>query len=357
MIGFREKILWKALKRRVSVDKPYVIAIGGGIAKTSTKVALGEVLKKSFPGEVLVGYGNLNTYIGVPLAALGFKVDFYKQKFGVFKWTLVLIRAFLKGYFYKLPKYLVLEYGTDGPGDIAALTKELRPDMAIITIVAEAHVENYEDMEDVAKDESALVAALDNKGVAILNENDPYIDFHKKNLKTKDVVLVKTKLELIAKNFALAAANKLGVTKENAEEILSVPIKSEGRFEIKKLKKYYLIDDSYNANPASMEAAINVLAKSPGKKIAILGTMLELGDNSPELHRKVGEMAKDVADKIIGVGEYTKEYGPVKIFENSEQAADGIFPYLEENASILIKGSRGVRMEKIVKKIEERDGN
>ena len=181
MKNIREKVLWKALKRRVAIDKPYIIAIGGGIAKTSTKIALGEILKQAFPGDVLVGYGNLNTYIGVPLAALGFNIDFYKQKLGIIGWLFVLTRAFLKGYFYKLPKFLVLEYGTDSPGDIVALTEQLRPNMSLITLVAEAHIENYGTMEGVAKDESALVASLDSKGIAVLNEDDSYLALHKKN--------------------------------------------------------------------------------------------------------------------------------------------------------------------------------
>ena len=355
-MNLREKILWTALKRRIIKDQPYVIAVGGGIAKTSTKIALGEIMKQAFPGDVLVGYGNLNTYIGVPLAALGFKIDFHKQKLGIISWFFVLVRALFKGYFFKLPKFLVLEYGTDSPGDIVAITKQLKPDMALITTVAEAHIENYGTMKEVAKDESALVASLDNRGIAVLNENDPYLELHKENLRTKNIVIVKTKPELIARNFAIAASSKLGVLRKVAEEALSKPIKAQGRFEIKKLKNYYLIDDSYNANPASMEAAFNVLAKSPGKKIAILGTMLELGNDTVKLHKLVGENAKKVADVIIGVGDYTDEYNPIKHFKNSKEAAEGIFPYIKEADSILVKGSRGVRMEEIVKKIEEKNG-
>ena len=117
-----------------------------------------------------------------------------------------------------------------------------------------------------------------------------------------------------------------------------------------------MIDDSYNANPASMEAAFNVLAKSPGRKVAILGTMLELGNDTVKLHKLVGENAKKVADVVIGVGNYTEEYNPLKHFKNSEEAAEGIFPYIKEADSILVKGSRGIQMEKIVKIIKEKNG-
>ncbi|MEX0594693.1 MAG: cyanophycin synthetase, partial [Patescibacteria group bacterium] len=115
--------------------------------------------------------------------------------------------------------------------------------------------------------------------------------------------------------------------------------------------KYHLIDDSYNANPASMEAALNVLAKSPGRKIAVLGTMLELGEDAEKLHKRVGEKAGKVADVVIGVGDMAQNYHPTKIFPNSELAAQGIFTYIREGDSILVKGSRGVRMEKIVEGI------
>src|SRR3989344_348453 len=79
-MDLRSSILWWAVKRRVAIDQPFIIAITGSIAKTSTKVAIGAVLRRAFPGQVRVGFGNLNSFLGVPLAILDFKIDFYQQK-------------------------------------------------------------------------------------------------------------------------------------------------------------------------------------------------------------------------------------------------------------------------------------
>src|SRR5688572_10960785 len=115
MIDPRPSILWFAAQRRLRLDRPFVLAVGGGIGKTSTKVAIGTLFNLKYPGQVRVGYGNLNTYLGVPLAVLGFEVDFYKQKIGVWAWLKILGAALWRSWFSKLPPYLILEFGTDQP--------------------------------------------------------------------------------------------------------------------------------------------------------------------------------------------------------------------------------------------------
>lgn len=353
MSDLRERILWSSANRLLKRYKPYVIAVGGGIAKTSTKVALGQVLKEAYPGQVLVGYGNLNTLIGVPLSIMSFKVDFHKSRLGYIGWAWILTASLWRSYTSKLPKYLILEYGTDRSGDISKLVDRLRPNMALLTIISPAHVENYKDMDDVADDEATLVRSVDSGGVVLINSSDQYISKRLGDVKAK-IVKVVTDPELIFRNFALAAASELGIDKEVAETALAKPVNASGRFEIKKLKKFYLINDSYNANPDSMGAAFRVLKKAPGRKVAILGTMLELGNQSDDFHRQVGEAAHRVADVVIGVGDKANLYKPAKHFSGSEEAARGIFtsseggfPLLREGDSILVKGSRGVKMEKI----------
>src|SRR3989344_5626785 len=107
MQDIRAKILWWAVKRRVGIDKPFIIAITGSIAKTSTKVAIGAVLRRAYPNQVRVGFGNLNSFLGVPLAILGFKVDFHKQQIGFIRWVWILKLAVWRGLLGHLPKYLV----------------------------------------------------------------------------------------------------------------------------------------------------------------------------------------------------------------------------------------------------------
>ncbi len=357
MLDIRGKILWWAARRLIERDQPFVIAIGGGIAKTSTKVSLGTVLTKAFPGQVRVGFGNLNTYLGVPLAVLDFHLDFHQQKLSVFHWLWVLKLAIWKSLFGKLPKYLVLEYGTDRPGDIASLVKRLAPDMALLTIVAPAHVANYGSLEAVAEDESALVAGSKMGAPIIINAADPFLALHRKNAGLRPVIEVKTKLETIAGEFARAAAAQLGVAKDVINEALATVQNPAGRFQFRQVGGYKLVDDSYNANPASMEAALHVLEKLPAPRVAVLGTMLEQGEDEVAMHKEVGEMAHRAADTVIGVGQLTENYQPTVHYQTSEEAARAIFSHLPETASILVKGSRGVHMEKIVKQIVGNDGN
>src|SRR3989344_9023306 len=147
-MDLRSSILWWAVKRRVAIDQPFIIAITGSIAKTSTKVAIGAVLRRAFPGQVRVGFGNLNSFLGVPLAILNFKVDFYKQKI-TWQWIWILKLAIWRGLFGRLPKYLVLEFGADKPDDIEQLGRMLTLDTAIITITGAAHLANYSSVEEV----------------------------------------------------------------------------------------------------------------------------------------------------------------------------------------------------------------
>ncbi|MEX2361671.1 MAG: Mur ligase family protein, partial [Patescibacteria group bacterium] len=132
--------------------------------------------------------------------------------------------AILKGFFSKLPKYLILEYGTDQPGDIEKLVGTLPPDMALLTIITEAHVANYGSMEKVAQDESRLVAAVKAEGTVIINKKDSYIGQYRTEIIAKKIVEVDTVPELIARNFASAAAKVLGINDEIIKQALSKPI-------------------------------------------------------------------------------------------------------------------------------------
>ncbi|MEX1052168.1 MAG: cyanophycin synthetase [Patescibacteria group bacterium] len=357
MNGIREKILWWAALRRIRLDKPYIIAIGGGIAKTSTKVTFGTILAKALPGQSRVGFGNLNTYLGVPLAVLDFHLDFHRQTLSAFQWIWLLKRSIWRAFFDRLPKYLVLEYGTDQPGDIAALVKKLPPDMVLLTVVAPAHIANYPSLEAVAEDESTLIVGSQPTALVIVNKHDPFLALHIKNAGSRTVVQVDTQPETIATEFARSAAAQLGIASDLIEAALSVVQNPTGRFQIKQIGNFRLIDDSYNANPASMAAALRVLEKMPPPRVAVLGTMLEQGEQAAAAHRQTGEQAHAVAQIIIGVGEWAQLYRPNNHFSTSEEAAEQIFSYLPQAASILVKGSRGVHMEKIVDKLLTSNGN
>ncbi|MDP3993039.1 MAG: cyanophycin synthetase [bacterium] len=349
MLGIREKILWWAVKRRVELDKPYIIAITGSIAKTSTKVAIGAVLRRAFPNQVRVGYGNLNSFLGVPLAILGFKIDFYQQKIGLIRWIWILKLAVWRGLFSKLPKYLVLEYGADYPSDIDQLGKMLPLDGAIVTLIGAAHLGNYPSIEALAAEKAKILDAVKRDGWGLVNKNDPYL--HILTLKDCSLEMISTETEDIAVNFARAVGQKLKIDSELAEEALSVMPRPDGRLQFKDLGSVKLLDDSYNANPLSMPVALKVLAKLPGRKVAILGDMLELGKDEFKYHQEIGQLAKQSADLVIGVGELAKEYGGAKHYPNAGVAAREILELLGQGDSILVKGSHGVHMELIVSAI------
>ena len=345
MRDIRERILWWAVNRRVRIDKPFIIAITGSIAKTSTKVAIGAVLRRAFPGQVRVGFGNLNSFLGVPLAILNFKVDFYKQKI-TWQWIWILKLAIWRGLFGRLPKYLVLEYGADHPGDIEELGKMLPLDAAIITMTGAVHTQNYPSIGAVAEEKAKILSALRPGGWGLVNKNDPYIhNFTPKDCPTE---MVTTETEDIAVNFAREVGRKLKIDSKIIDEALATLPRPEGRLQLKDLGSIKLLDDSYNANPLSMKAAFNVLAKLPGRKVAILGDMLELGTNEKKFHREIGELARQSADLVIGVGELAREYGASKHYTDSTVASREVLELLGQNDSILVKGSHGVHMELIV---------
>lgn len=351
MKRWRDELLWRCALRRIRRSNPTVIAVGGGIAKTSTKQAVGAVLAEQSPDQVFVGYGNLNTYLGVPLSILGFEIDFYSQSIRWWHWPKLLLQS-IKRSFQPLPKFVVLEYGTDRPGDVAQLVAKLRPDVALLTLVAPAHVMNYPSLEAIAEDEGALVEAVPKNGAVFLNARDPYLARHRQRVKAETVTEVDEPNERIAVGFAAAVGRYFGCSDEVIAQALQKGHNAPHRFQRLTIGPWEVIDDTYNANPASMEAALQLLAKMPGRKVAILGTMRELGQSERVLHQQIGSLAHQIADVVIGVGELSEEYRPVVQFASSEEAARGVFSYLKKGDSILVKGSHSVSMEKIIEGIE-----
>lgn len=357
MADIRGTILWWAAKRRIRKDRSKVIAVGGAIAKTSTKMAIGTLLKLQYPGEVRVGYGNLNSYLGVPLSILGFEIDFYERPIGVGGWLVILWKALWRGFFTRVPKYLVVEFGTDQPGDIEAITDQLPPDVGVMTIVGPAHLANYPSVDSMVKDEGYLAERTKPDGVLFVNSNDTYLTSHHQRAKAR-VVNVVAALEEIAIKFMEAIGRDLKIGEDVIEEARDTLVKPDRRFQFEQLGAVQLLDDSYNASPLAVKAALNLLKKMPGRKIAILGSMAELGVTSATLHREVGDYARSHSDLLISVGEEAKDYGAKHWFPDAETAADKVFEFLfnngEDGGSILVKGSKSIHMEIVSKAIREK---
>lgn len=352
MKDIRAQILWWAAKRRLRSDKPFVIAVTGSIAKTSTKEAIGAVLQLAYPNQVRVGYGNLNTYLGLPLAILDFKLDFHRRELGL-GWITVLLQALSRSWFDKLPKYLVLELAADRPGEIKSMVDNLPPmEIAVITIVGPAHLMNYPSIEVIAEEKASLLTGLKPDGLAVLNQDDPYLEIHKREF-SGAIKLFSCPLEKIAETVARLVGEHLGISETDIDKSLRAMPRPSGRFHRQQVGSLNLIDDSYNANPLSMAAALEVLSGLPNRRIAILGEMRELGKRENEFHRQVGQLARDQADMIIGVGALAKHYRPDRWFADSITATKEILAYLKPDDSILVKGSRAMKMENIVQAITD----
>lgn len=347
----RAWILWLLVRWRLKRDNPTVIAVGGAIAKTSTKVAIGAVMQAGFPGQVRVGFGNLNTYLGVPLAILGFKIDFYKERIGFWGWLKVLVIAKWRTLFQSLPKYLVLEFGTDQTGDLDKITRKIQPDVAVITIVGPAHLANYTSEEAMAHDEGFLAERTKPSGVLFLNHADPYREQHRNRTKARVREIV-TPLEIMATEYAKAVAAEFKIPAEQTTRALKNYQKPEHRFNEKKIGTWLVLDDSYNASPLAMDAALNKLQLLPGRQVAILGDMRELGTKEVEYHQKVGQLAKSRAKVVVGVGPLAKNYQPDHWFATAEDAAGQIFAILKDGDTVLVKGSHSLHLERIVSALE-----
>ena len=402
---FLQFILKLAAKLVLWRHRPVVVAITGSVGKTSTKEAIYEVLRKKF----LVGKsrGNYNNELGLPLAVLGAE----SGRRSVLLWLMVFIKFFFRLFSRRYPQILVLEMGADRPGDIDYLTKIARPTISVVTRVGRVHLEFFESPEDLQKEKSRIVSALPQEGTAVLNADDPkvlamrhatagtvltyglgaeaevraediLIFYETKaeqlnpetDIGTRFIINFKGKKRLLTRHgilgtpavyAALAAfcvGKSLGMT---AEEIISGLKKFRtppGRLRLLLgIKKSLILDDSYNSSPEAAVEAVRVLRQIRARRrIAVLGDMLELGPETESAHRQIGRLVKDLGiDLLFTVGPKAKfiaeearrcGFAKTKIFEfnSSQTAALPLQNKIREGDVVLVKGSQGVRMEKIV---------
>lgn len=350
-----------------------VIGVTGSIGKTTTKEAIYSVLSKSFP--TLKSAENLNNEIGLPLALLGLEESHGK---------------------------VVLEMGMYALGEIAQLAAIALPQVGVVTNVSYSHLERLGSLERIAQAKAELVQALPPDGVAILNGDDPRVkamasitkaqpfyygltpDCHLRasHIESRGLDGIRfrmhygretlhVKLPLLGRHSvhtALAAA-AVGVTEEQPWGLIVAGLRDIAvqlrLIATPGVKGSTIIDDSYNASPTSSMAALNLLASLKGRKIAVLGDMLELGSYEEKGHRKVGRRVAEVADKLITVGALGAIIGQeaaaigmgkddIFFAEDNEQAAQFLQGIVAPGDLILIKGSRGMRMEEIVAQLGDK---
>lgn len=403
LLQFKLKILAKMILAKY---EPEVIGITGSVGKTSTKEAIYTVLSKKF--SVQRNIKNYNNEIGLPLSIIGAE----SGGRSLLKWTVVFVKAMKlilvkdKNY----PKILILEMGIDRPGDMKYLTDIVKCKIGVVTTIGTVHAEYFESIDSIQKEKGELIKTILQGGWSIINYDDErtrkMIDLSKAKVLTygfdkramvradeinysfqnNEINGLSFKLFYNGSVMPVALPNILskasvygalaGAAVGLAYDMNLVDIglalremKSPlGRMNlIEGIKKTIIIDDTYNAEPKSMTMAIEtakaIPAETGAKKYAVLGDMLELGQYSEAEHKKIGELVfLSGIDYLVCVGERAQDINrgaeavgmnPDKIFhfDNSEEAGRFIQDRIETGDLILVKGSQGVRMEKIVKEI------
>jgi len=338
-----------------------VIGITGSTGKTSVK----DICRTLLPGEVHASPENFNTEIGMPLAMLGAP---------------------------KGTDVLVLEMGMRGPGQIAELCAIAEPDVGVITNVGPVHVELLGSVEAIAATKAEIIDGLRPGGAAVVPAEPGPLEPHLEraprllrfgaggDVEAAEVVVEAAQTDALVRTpageqrfklpfdqahnldnalAAIAAGVALGFPLDQMASLAPGIVFSRLRGELVELPEdAILINDSYNANPISMRAALDYLVSldAGGRRLAVLGEMRELGPDAAAYHREIGEYARERGvEHIIGVGEQASAYEPDRQVPDAEAAAAALAEALRPGDAILVKGSRAVGLERVAEKLTESD--
>lgn len=357
--------LAQAVRRQFSGP---VVGVTGTSGKTTTKEMLAAILARTGPG--LKSAGNFNNLIGVPLTLFGFRPEH---------------------------RWAVIEMGMSARGEIARLAEIAAPRVGIITNVGAGHLQQLGGISEVARAKGELFIHLPAGGTAIVNADDPQIGRLPLANGVRRVLFGLSSEAQVRAGEIVVADGMVGFTlylpdaecpvrlpvpgRHNVQNalaaaaaawVLDVPLAEiaaglaefkpcPGRMELIELPNdLLLLEDSYNANPLSMRAALDALHDlgRPGRRIAVLGDMLELGPTARDLHFEVGMLVAERADWLFTLGELAREIAAgaadhglpaerIVTAETVEQLLARLRPLLQPGDRLLIKGSRGMRMERI----------
>lgn len=374
------------------------IAIAGSIGKTSTKFAIASLLKRKY--RVRYQEGNYNDLVSVPLVYFGHEMPNLISPFGWLKIFIRNYRLIRSDFPYDI---VIVELGTDGPGQIEKFNAYVKSDLSILTAIAPEHMEFFLDLDDVAKEEMSIAKfsqqilvnqdLCDDKyisqltGSVIRYSTRETSDFQLKNLKYKpdgyefDIffngnLMLRASHEVIAESqlFSLCAATAvcklMGMRDDEIKYGLGMIQPVNGRMKrLNGINNSTIIDDTYNASPEAVKAALDTIYRldSP-QKIAVLGNMNELGKYSESAHTSVGEHCDPTklsivltlgpdANKFLAPAA-AKNGCKVKCFNNPYEVGDFLKTIIEPNAVILAKGSQnGVFAEEAIKMILANPGD
>jgi UDP-N-acetylmuramoyl-tripeptide--D-alanyl-D-alanine ligase len=341
-----------------------VVGVTGSAGKTTTKEAIAHVLGKRF--RVLKSEGNFNNHFGLPLMLL--KVE---------------------------PEHdvAVIEMGMSHAGEISALAKIAQPEIGVVTNVAPVHLEFFASIADIARAKYELIASLPSHGTAVLNADDEYVSQFGRDFKGKVVTYgfhisadvraenigsdggLGSAFEVMAEGFrqravlplvgthnihnalsAVAVALDRGMSPSEAVNALSSLSPADKRGQVVKVGNITVINDCYNSNPKALEAMVNALAGMTAKRrIVVAGEMLELGPAAEQMHRESGKhIAQKRVDVLIGVRglaepmvDSAKQSGiEAKFVATPQEAGEWLASETRDGDVVLLKASRGVKLEK-----------
>jgi UDP-N-acetylmuramoyl-tripeptide--D-alanyl-D-alanine ligase len=332
---------------------PVVIAITGSNGKTSTKNMLYSILSLAAP--TLSTKGNLNNHLGVPQTLLDVEDSH---------------------------EFCIIEMGANHKHEITLLCSIARPDISLITNANNAHLGEFGSEENLVKAKGEIIESLSKDGTAIINNSSPHKQVWKEMSGTESVRFFGNGSSVYATNIeefkshtnfnlnftgqslninlsmiglhqvdnalaAAACAIELGIEPELIKSGLENTLPEKGRLELIELEDFKILDDSYNANPQSMKAAIDTISNFAGDKVLVLGSMGELGKDSKKMHQEIGDYARHSnIHHLLTIGKDAKEYEG-----NHFEDINSIYKTIQNHhkgSTILIKGSRMMRLNELV---------
>lgn len=356
---------WHRSRSRVQV-----VAVTGSVGKTSTKDAVACLLGTRF--RVLRSTGNRNTEIGLPLTLLELQSDH---------------------------QHAALEMGMYQPGDIALLCRIAAPDVGVVTNVGPTHLARLGSLEAIADAKAELVEALPSSGAAVLNADDPLVvgfaartaarvvtyglapsaDCRGENVVSRGLdglaftMVWEGRASAVITSLpgrhhvhtALSAAAAALVSGLSLDDVVAglAGLPSGDRLRVRTAPAgFVVLDDSYNASPVSMKAALDLLAETPGRHVAVLGDMMELGEQEGSGHREVGRHLAGRADCLLAVGSRAQQIAEaarsagvawVKHVDESTQALEVLRDALRPGDHVLVKGSRSMGLDRLAAALDD----